>query len=446
VRILAKPVCAPGSSEPISLWEHTKHVVGGCQTLLDISGRQIVSMYRLSDFDRFCRLLITAAWLHDIGKVSSHFQKLMQAAMKKCFSPQAVRHEAISFILVSLPEMQQWLKQGLTDIDYTILKWVIAGHHRKFPPEDIKDDAPIEMIVHADAPDVQMILNETRVHLGLADSLSLPRIKFNCNKINIWQTDRDVMAHLTNKKVQEGRHLMSKEEKRLVAALKSSLIIGDVLGSIQDMMRSELAPLATEVMGNLVSPHYMIQLIEQKCRDENITLNEVQLGIERHAERVLLLETGCGGGKTLAGYAWGRSKADGRKLFFCYPTMGTATSGYKDYLHKKLEGDDTRLIHSTAWSELNNLEKKRFHTKSPMKEKNGERAAIKMENLLRMSEITFFVLLKFGVIVSLPVQQIQFWAQCRITIWALWAWGLTPMALLFSMKSMLMMLKCGVHC
>ena len=44
------------------------------------------------------------------------------------------------------------------------------------------------------------------------------------------------------------------------------------------------------------------------------------------------VKAGCGTGKTLAAYMWAAKNYPLRRLYFCYPTTGTATEGFKDYL------------------------------------------------------------------------------------------------------------------
>src|SRR5208337_661518 len=58
-----------------------------------------------------------------------------------------------------------------------------------------------------------------------------------------------------------------------------------------------------------------------------------------------------GNKKTTAAYMWAKTWAKGKKLFFCYPTTGTASAGFEDYL---LAQDQlTReLIHGRAWVDL----------------------------------------------------------------------------------------------
>ena len=48
---------------------------------------------------------------------------------------------------------------------------------------------------------------------------------------------------------------------------------------------------------------------------------------------VVVVRAGCGSGKTLAAYLWADSNYPTRRLYFCYPTTGTATEGFRDYLH-----------------------------------------------------------------------------------------------------------------
>jgi CRISPR-associated endonuclease/helicase Cas3 len=60
-------------------------------------------------------------------------------------------------------------------------------------------------------------------------------------------------------------------------------------------------------------------------------------------------KAGCGTGKTVAAYLWAAANHPTRRLFFCYPTTGTATEGFRDYLfepHGELGGLGAKLFHS----------------------------------------------------------------------------------------------------
>jgi CRISPR-associated endonuclease/helicase Cas3 len=86
----------------------------------------------------------------------------------------------------------------------------------------------------------------------------------------------------------------------------------------------------------------------QQVVDARLDGNELrpfQIQLAQSKTRVTLARAGCGTGKTLGAYNWAKSFAIGRKLIFCYPTTGTSTEGFLDYVHDRL---DSVLLHSRA--------------------------------------------------------------------------------------------------
>ena len=71
-------------------------------------------------------------------------------------------------------------------------------------------------------------------------------------------------------------------------------------------------------------------------------------------ERVTLVEAGCGNGKTLAAYMWARRHAAGRRLVFCYPTTGTTSAGFQDYLLAQTDLERA-LMHSRASADIEQI-------------------------------------------------------------------------------------------
>ena len=71
-------------------------------------------------------------------------------------------------------------------------------------------------------------------------------------------------------------------------------------------------------------------------------------------ERVTLVEAGCGNGKTLAAYMWARRHAVGRRLVFCYPTTGTTSAGFQDYLLAQSELERA-LMHGRASADIEQI-------------------------------------------------------------------------------------------
>ena len=66
------------------------------------------------------------------------------------------------------------------------------------------------------------------------------------------------------------------------------------------------------------------------------------------------MEAGCGSGKTIGAYLWALNNANNHKLYFCYPTTGTATEGYLGYVNDV--GYEAELIHSRSDVDLDGIQ------------------------------------------------------------------------------------------
>lgn len=66
--------------------------------------------------------------------------------------------------------------------------------------------------------------------------------------------------------------------------------------------------------------------------------------------RAVLAQAGCGSGKTLGAYVWAAQRVPGKRLFFSYPTTGTATEDFRDYLIDPTL--NAQLVHGRAAVDL----------------------------------------------------------------------------------------------
>ena len=85
-------------------------------------------------------------------------------------------------------------------------------------------------------------------------------------------------------------------------------------------------------------------------------LRPFQRDVAEQAGNVVIVKAGCGSGKTLLAYHWARTRWPGRRIYFCYPTTGTATEGFRDYLFNPDEKESkygAELFHGRAWVDLN---------------------------------------------------------------------------------------------
>jgi len=150
---------------------------------------------------------------------------------------------------------------------------------------------------------------------------------------------------------------LSADWKRLLGAAKAALMAADVAGSAIPDMDGSLG--RDQWISDVLSTRPDVADLRAIChaRLKNRTSGEVmeprpfQKRVAEAQSRIVLVRAGCGSGKTLA--AWMRAAAqwNSRRIWFCYPTTGTATEGYRDYL---FDPDDVetpagyKLFHSRS--------------------------------------------------------------------------------------------------
>lgn len=347
-RLLAKSWRKEWGSPPDSIYlpSHLKDVYRATVQIVEQTGSYQLSGLGLSPpvwGERFRRIVLLAAALHDLGKANDHFQEMVRNLRQV---PQGLRHEWVTQLILH-GRLHQWIAPALAvpEVDWSILQWSITGHHpkhgRESPPKGpAPNGAGSELKVLSDTPDFRACLTWIRDEFGLE---ALP--EFEAYSIPL--VGRDRAFNTLCKLDVEGACLfdsLDDEHRRFVAAVKNCLISVDVAGS--SLPRNVLGeedragwipgsfkrvPSASDLR-NIVADRL-------KCPGEKVParLRPFQREVAEKAMRVTLVRAGCGTGKTLAAYYWAERHAlckDGtrRRLYICYPTTGTATEGFRDYL------------------------------------------------------------------------------------------------------------------
>lgn len=76
-----------------------------------------------------------------------------------------------------------------------------------------------------------------------------------------------------------------------------------------------------------------------------------QTNVASSKSRVALVTAGCGCGKTVAAWLWAAQQCPGQRVFFSYPTTGTASEGFLGYLfdhNTRTSRPGADLFHSRA--------------------------------------------------------------------------------------------------
>lgn len=327
---------------------HLADVHRSAAQVLDSTGAQQLTALGLdpgTHSDRFRRIVLLAAVLHDVGKANDHFQGMLRG---QC-TLQALRHEWVSVLIASRQAWRQWLRPAvLDDTDLDIALWAIAGHHpaygRASPPERAAEGAGSRMVLLMEHRDFGKCLREISSALGLADPPARAQETIPLAGMTSVFTD-------LRRQFLRSRQLwdtLPDELKRLTAAAKVCLLAGDVAGSALPRAGKEIIWIS-DAFGNLPTSLELRQIVDDRL--EGASLRPFQRSVANSTNRVTFVRAGCGSGKTLAAYAWAAEQAPSRRLYFCYPTTGTSTEGFRDYVfdaQARLGKHGARLFHGRA--------------------------------------------------------------------------------------------------
>lgn len=395
--LLAKSVSARTSSNVgATVPGHVAQVLEAAETMLTTSAAAALERAGLVAPEArhaFCTLVRLGAWLHDWGKANDHFQKLVRAPGST--QPQLVRHEALSALLaLGQPQVTAWLLQA-SALQGAANRWLLegaalvaAGHHLKFDAERTGDrQGPVRLegagarvALHLSHPDFVATLELGR-RFGLPAPPPLKDEEWACANPRYDADDR-VRGPLFDR----DRGLVSPEgrgaawwrdlkdwQRRAFALAKAWVVAADVAGSALAREGVSVGSWVAAALGATPAPEELDAVVAERLGRRR--LRPFQQAIAASSLPVTLVEAGCGTGKTAAAYAWaaarGRDGYDG-KLFFCYPTTGTATEGFRGYVADP-ETIEARLVHGRSELDLEDL--------LVTKELSGEEVQIRNETL-----------------------------------------------------------------
>jgi CRISPR-associated endonuclease/helicase Cas3 len=340
-----------------SLVGHTADVVNAVSTLVDILGDRLIEQFGLQCSLSYLKATVRlAAYIHDWGKANNHFQGVVRAKIKDAHpkrflpdNPQIIRHEVASVLLAW--EFREWLEQG--EGDFLTALAAAGGHHLKLGGKggkctdelgEIRQSGDDKLFLYIlDVIDGKQQFNRHFRQLlkyGIK-TFDLPKnIKLSQKPSLFWS-----VKQLKETRLQIAEFLSNEwqPDSVLLAVIKSLLIAGDAIGSAIPNTDESIKNWITEQVQSTLDETKLQKVID--ARLDGNQLRPFQIQLAQSTTRVTLARAGCGTGKTLGAYNWAKSKALGRKLIFCYPTTGTSTEGFLDYVHDRV---DSVLLHSRA--------------------------------------------------------------------------------------------------
>lgn len=340
-KLLAKSPSNPSHIRPEEtlLW-HTRSVCEASETLASITKDQILASLSLEsiNLENWETLLWLCAWIHDWGKANNHFQEMIRAPRKQ----QGLRHEYASIALFM--DFEKWIEPvwgPLSSWEKAGVIFSVAGHHLKCPDplQDVRTGTKITL--YRSHQDFLQVLEEGRIRFDLGPVPALPDKEHSLLRKGI---AGKALGYIQGFEKND----FSADEKKAIAALKTTFLSADLTGSC--LARHENT--AFRKPGNWIAnrlgvgldPDSLLKVARQKIGTRKPRTFQEEVG--RREGGTTILEAGCGSGKTVAAYLWAAAQGPGHRLFFCYPTTGTASEGFSGYLHDP--EFEALLIHSRA--------------------------------------------------------------------------------------------------
>ncbi len=352
---------AAGNAPPTyaRLVPHLRAVERAGEIIVEVAGELILKQLDLSHDpwrSRLRRAVKTACLCHDIGKANESFQRMVRGSLHPTQQP--VRHELLSALLLTTEDgpvrrlAVRLLSEGDKYDDASLLlDCVIAavgGHHVKLD-EDWKK-ASIALRNGGCGTDLRLLLSHPDL-LSLFKEEAKAEVTFDLtgNKPNFLGELQ--FPFRVNSNRWKDRLKQQPELWRLAAAVKALVMAADVAGSAMLPENEDIRRWVTSTLSRRITRDEMDRVVEARLKGS--LPRPFQRAVGGSKSHVTLVEAGCGTGKTAAAYLWAAKHAEGKKLFFCYPTTGTATEGFLGYV---AETDvEAELMHSRAIVDLDGL-------------------------------------------------------------------------------------------
>jgi len=321
------------------------------------------------DLEIVKKMLTTCALLHDIGKANNVFQGMLKNDREFNYILHPITHDILTALLITTidnPIKAILGKYFSTDFIYWI-SWIAGGHHLRLhlDPPIIRNESqklvrqnniPKKFTYYGSHKNVIEIVDKMRNLLNPDDE---GPYKFNNLEITIYEDDdinQDNINDIVNLYIQESQRMsqcLKSYDKSLLAILKALLISADGIGSAKLHDGISISNWIDISLSTTISENDLDNVINHRLRPDS-HMNSFQNKVAESDSRATILLAGCGTGKTIAAYAWAKRYAGNRKIIFCYPTTGTTSAGFEDYLLAQTD-IERAMIHSRSFYDIEKM-------------------------------------------------------------------------------------------
>lgn len=309
-------------------------------------------------------ILPLSCLLHDLGKANNYFQEMIsKTTNQKVLQP--IRHEFLSVVLIirSEKKIKKYILKRIASLGNenteqfinSIYSGILA-HHLKFDI-DLKRACPglfgnggypTELITYTSHEDFNSLFGEDKPSNDFLFSF-LP------NNLNSkYKYIHDYVEKFQNISEDWETFLGHNQDWLIFSTILKPLVIcADVIASALVPQGIKYEDWILKSLKNFITYSDLENIVKERLKGKKP--REFQRKISESKERVTLVEAGCGSGKTIGAYLWALNNANNHKLYFCYPTTGTATEGYLGYVNDA--GYEAKLIHSRSNVDLEGIQR-----------------------------------------------------------------------------------------
>ena len=261
------------------------------------------------------------------------------------------RHEALSVaVCMDLAGLGCWVSHALSDPRArAVVLAAVMGHHVRASTSAPAARVPRDEVVYLDHLSLAPLWHQLARCTGAQRSpgpqrLALPRVAWEDLLFEYVMLVRDAVGSVPERKLAS---LVA-----LAACCKAALVAADTVASARISGRHTAAKWARKVLRRGLQSDELGRIVDAHL--DGRPPYPFQERVASSDERVTLVEAGCGNGKTLAAYMWAQRRAVGGRLVFCYPTTGTTSAGFQDYLLAQTDLERA-LMHGRASADIEHI-------------------------------------------------------------------------------------------
>jgi len=321
--------------DALTLVGHSLRVERAAHALIEALLPSLVESFGLDAFEseKLQRLVPLAALLHDVGKASTSFQATVTSDQP---GKHPWRHELLSAGATVAPELLgTWLRAALDDVELALVAMMIAGHHLRADGTMTEPRSSRDEVLLLDSADLLPVWRRAGEILGLEQLPTPPKMSLTPGE----------GAELVGTYRARAQASYRRRARTNVLPLGKALVIAaDIVGSAH-RREDAVETWVQELLGHGLASEDLDRVVADRLAGQ--PARPFQQAVADSTTHVTVVTAGCGNGKTLAAYLWARDRAAGRRLAFCYPTTGTSTAGFTDYLLAQTDLE-RRLLHGRA--------------------------------------------------------------------------------------------------